>query len=115
MVGPHDGQGWPKVPPSIAWWNGQTRGLAGRRIGTPAHVIGAQPGLVAPEDHAPRPPRLRHDRRILMAQPVPSCAGVLLIRPPQRLLRGEAPACQVLAGAVHCQAYARPNFPTIAL
>src|ERR1700759_1444691 len=52
-LGPHDGQGWPKVPPSIAWWNGQTRDLAGWRIGTPAHVIGAQPGLVAPEDHAP--------------------------------------------------------------
>src|SRR3954467_8240275 len=42
VIGPHDGQGWPKVPPSIAWWNGQTRGFAGRGIGAATHVVGAQ-------------------------------------------------------------------------
>src|SRR3954467_12235747 len=46
VVGPHEGR------------------LAGRGIGTTPPVIGTQPGLVTPEDHAPRPPRLRHDRWI---------------------------------------------------
>src|SRR5690348_10256816 len=88
MVGLHDGR------------------FAGWGIRTPAHVIGTQPGLVAPEDHPALPPCPGYDRRILMAQPVPHFGRVLLIRSPQRLLRGETPACQVLAGGTHRQAHA---------
>jgi hypothetical protein len=43
-----DGPGWQKFPPSIAWWNGQTRGAEDGRLSTRRRDSGAG------RDQAPR-------------------------------------------------------------
>src|SRR3712207_8525656 len=47
----------------------------------------------APEDHAPGLPGSRDDGRVVPPEPAPHRRRVLLVGPPpERLLRGEAPA-----------------------
>src|SRR3954467_11952525 len=76
---------------------------AARGIATAAHVIRAQSGLVTPEDHPPSLPGPRHNGRVAPPQPAPHRRWVLLKGPPDRLLRREPPARQVLAHRAHGQ------------
>src|SRR3712207_9083824 len=50
---------------------------AARGVGAAAHVVRAQAGLVAPEDHAPGPLGPRHDGRVVPPQPAPHRRRVL--------------------------------------
>src|SRR5215210_1766625 len=77
------------------------RGLTAWGVAPAAHVVRAQAALVAPEDHSLLRLGPRRDRRVLPAQPAPYCGRVLLLGPPQRLLRGVAPARQVAAHGPH--------------
>src|SRR3954467_9590976 len=82
------------------------RRLAARGITAAADIIGAQAALVAPEDRALLPPRLGLDDWVVLLQPVPHRVRLLLIGPPQRLLRRELPACQVGPHRAHRQPHA---------
>src|SRR3954470_2270855 len=77
------------------------RGLAAWGVAPTAHVVRAQAALVAPEDHSLLRLGPRCDRRVLPAQSAPYCGRVLLVGPPQRLLRRVAPARQVAAHGPH--------------
>src|SRR3954465_14218732 len=77
------------------------RGLTAWGVAPAAHVVRAQAALVAPEDHSLLRLGPRRDRRVLPAQPAPYCGRVLLVGPPQRLLRRVAPARQVAAHGPH--------------
>ena len=68
-----------------------------------AHIVGAQAGLVPPEDRALLPSGLRHDGRIVLPQPAPHGLRRLLIGPSERLLGREAPARQIGADGAHRQ------------
>src|SRR3954454_24133028 len=90
-----------EIRPTLARrWLGRTTGVSPRGgVAPAAHVVRAQAALVAPEDHSLLRLGPRRDRRVLPAQPAPYCGRVLLVGPPQRLLRSVAPARQV---AAHC-------------
>ena len=82
------------------------RRLAARRITAATYIVGAQATLVAPEDRALLPPRLGLDGWVVLLQPVPHRVRLLLIGPPQRLLRRELPARQVGPHRTHRQPHA---------
>ncbi|TWT45153.1 hypothetical protein RAS1_15750 [Phycisphaerae bacterium RAS1] len=64
-------------------------------------MIAARPELVAPVNLAVFGLGLLHDRRILLLLPALHGRRVAFVRPPQRLLRREAPALQVAARRSH--------------
>src|SRR3954454_12327795 len=92
-----------EIRPTLARrWLGRTTGVSPRGgVAPAAHVVRAQAALVAPEDHSLLRLGPRRDRRVLPAQPAPYCGRVLLVGPPQRLLRRVAPARQVAAHGPH--------------
>lgn len=75
--------------------------LGARPLPPPVPVEGArllvrgQPRLVEPVDLGPFPGGELPNGRILHRQPPPDGLGVLLVAPPEGLLRGEAPARQI--------------------
>src|SRR3954452_3064926 len=79
------------------------RGPAPRSVGAAAHVIRAQAGFITPDHDAAGLLGARHDLWVVPPQPAPYRHRVLLVGAPDRLLRGEAPARQVLAHRAHRQ------------
>src|ERR1700733_15036286 len=75
-----------------------------RRIRAPPYVIGAQPGLVTPENEAVLLFGTRGNRRVLLLQPALHLSGTLLISAAQRLLGGKTPARQIAPNAADSQA-----------
>ena len=71
-------------------------------------VVGPHPRLVAPEDPGAFPARQGPDGGVLRLEPTAYGSGVLLVSPPQRLLRGEAPSPQIPPHGPDRQANAEP-------
>ena len=74
---------------------GNDRGLPDRRPGAACAVIGAQPHLVEPQHQRLLAVGAQLDLGVALLQPTRDQLGVLLERPPRRLLRAEPPDAQI--------------------
>src|SRR5487761_2209722 len=86
------------------------RSFAPWGISSAAHVVATQTPLIAPMHLSPFGLRSGGDVRVVLIQPFLHRGGRLFVGPLQRLLRSEAPACQVQPHRTDRQADAETPF-----